>query len=265
MIKNLVTDEYIRAERKYRDAQTVRNLVRVFASTNHEHIWNVNTGERRLSMFELSESHMQDLEYFKEIRNELAMGGFGRLLYELMEFEVNKQLVHRPLQNKARRKQALYTKTPTRILAEQMLKQKEVFFKVLDANRDIVAYYRCEEEKWRTEGAFIPSKIARMALDELISRKGFQEEKYSAKDPRASVIGLVKLLGGKGDYTTRAASVRGVTEKMACYFVPNFSESLKAFCEDVGLDVDDIFDDSIHANVVEFPTQNNQKLLDTPF
>ena len=265
IIKNLVTDQYIRAERKYHDAQTIKNLVRVFGATNHEHVWNVGNGERRLSMFELPSTHAQDREYFKAIRAEMMAGGFGRLFYELMETEVNKQLVHTALQNDAKRRQSLYTRTPAREIAMKFLKNKEIEFKILDERKDTVMYYHASESTWLAGEAFMPSKMARRLLDDLISRRGFHDDTFSAKDPRASVIGLVKLLGGTGEYTTKTVLVRGVREAQACYKLPPFSVSLDAFCNDVGLSIADVFDDNINNNVVEFPNKTDQRQSDTPF
>lgn len=88
-LKDLVTSDRMRVEKKGVDAIEVRNNVRLLVTTNNR--WAVPAGmdERRFAVFDVSDARQQDTAYFAAIHRELAAGGAAALLHRLKTFDLS--------------------------------------------------------------------------------------------------------------------------------------------------------------------------------
>jgi hypothetical protein len=88
-LKDLITGEKQFIEYKGKEPVSVDNYVRLLVSGNHD--WQVPAGyeERRFAIFDVSEAHMQDHDYFAAIDKEMDNGGREALLYELLNFDLS--------------------------------------------------------------------------------------------------------------------------------------------------------------------------------
>jgi hypothetical protein len=87
-LKTLITDPTRTHEPKGIDAITDPNFAKVIITSNEEHVVPVRPGDRRFFALKVVHTFADDvprrLEYFKELRAELAAGGYERLLWELL-------------------------------------------------------------------------------------------------------------------------------------------------------------------------------------
>lgn len=88
-LKDLITSDHMRIERKGIDTIQVRNNVRVFITTNSK--WAVPAGvdERRFAVLDVADHRKQDTKYFGAIAAEMAAGGLGALLHFLLTFDLS--------------------------------------------------------------------------------------------------------------------------------------------------------------------------------
>jgi Family of unknown function (DUF5906) len=88
-LKDLITSDRQFIEYKGKEPVSVDNYVRLLVSGNHD--WQVPAGyeERRFAIFDVSEAHLQDHDYFAAIEEEMDNGGREALLYELLNFDLS--------------------------------------------------------------------------------------------------------------------------------------------------------------------------------
>jgi hypothetical protein len=220
-------------------------------ATNHEHIWNVVQGERRLSLFEVSESRKDDRNYFASIDAELKkLSVMRRFMFELENTVIDHHLIYSSLVNKAKAQQAFYTPIPNRELALKLLRSGEIHLQIRDERNDVVTAYFVERSKWEDNDICIPSQLANQVIELMLQSGKFLESKMRAKDKRITVTEMVRQMGaerqenGKYPYTTVYVSHRGGQRAESGYIVPKLSVARRAFCEVHGLEYADIFDDS---------------------
>lgn len=87
-LKDLITSDHMRIERKGIDTIQVRNNVRVLITTNSK--WAVPAGvdERRFAVLDVADHRKQDTNYFGAIAAEMASGGLGGLLHFLQAYDL---------------------------------------------------------------------------------------------------------------------------------------------------------------------------------
>ena len=243
-LKSLITDKVVSIERKGVDAIQQINLARVMGSTNHEHIWNVDTNERRLSVFEVSDSKAKDQVYFGGIMKELENGGFGRLMYELLHYPVDHTLVNTPISNKAKAKQAVLTPEPARDLALKLLSSGDIRLRALDERRDITHAQYISEDDWRHGPQRLSTKVVRAVLAQMIESNKYGE-KFTPRDKRIIPITVAKYLGGSGKYSPVTVTVGGEQVKDNGYQILELEAARHHFANEVGMDYDDLFDSMV--------------------
>lgn len=256
-LKTMITDPMVYIEAKGKDGYQDRNYARVMGATNHEHIWNVVQGERRLSLFEVSDVRKDDKPYFANIELELRkIETLRRLMFELENTAIDRASIFSPLVNKAKDKQAFYTPIPNRDLALRLLKAGEIILQIRDVRNEVVTGYHVMREDWERDEILIPSTLCGEVIDEMLRTGKFLESKFSAKDKRVTVTEMVRQMGaarkpdGKFPYTTIYTSHRGGQRAESGYRIPKLSEARKAFCESNALLYDDVFGEE--NNVLEF-------------
>jgi len=83
-LKSTVTEFYIQIEQKYQPSRSIESVHRFFASSNHEHVANVERDDRRFLFLRLSDAHQQDTAYFSTmtaaINDPRTLGGLAYYL-----------------------------------------------------------------------------------------------------------------------------------------------------------------------------------------
>ena len=268
-LKSLITDPTITIEPKGREPYVEQNYARIFGATNHNHIWNVSEGERRLTVFNVSDTRANDVQYFAALFkafNDLST--MRRLMHELLTYKVDEDLVRRPLKNEARAIQALATKTPNKELALRMLRHGEINLRILDERREVVASYYVSREDWAEGSVKIPSNLTRKIIQQEIDTGRYGETIFMAKDKRVSVTEMVKMMGwvkpeeGNG-YTTISVIEHGSKKADAGYPILPLHKARMAFCDYHGVTYESAFGDA-DENIIPFP-KSVGKEKDVPF
>lgn len=263
-LKSLVTDPTISIERKGKEVYTDNNYARIFGASNHNHIWNVFKGERRLTIFNVSESRANDYKYFNtlfEAFNDISV--MRRLMHELMTYQVDHSLVRTPLKNSARAEQALATKTPNVYLAEMMLKLGTIDFTIYK-HGNVIARYYIPREDWETGSIKLPTSLTKEMIQEQINQGWFGEAYFAPKDKRVSFLELIRMLGGDTEnYSSTTVIRHGERKREACYTIPSLSQARVAFCNYVELDYAKVFGEE-DEKVIPFPKSVNKE-KETPF
>jgi hypothetical protein len=89
VLKDLITGTQQMIEQKGIDAYVMDNLTRAFITGDQDWLIPAAMQERRFGVFDVLDTHMQDRSYFKAILAELEAGGYERLLYELLNFDLS--------------------------------------------------------------------------------------------------------------------------------------------------------------------------------
>jgi hypothetical protein len=89
----LITGKRHPIELKGYEVFFVPNYVRVFINGNADWIVPAALDERRMATLDVGEDHKQDIPYFRAIADELNQGGYARLLYELLNFDLSNALL----------------------------------------------------------------------------------------------------------------------------------------------------------------------------
>ena len=82
-LKGLITEPEVMIEAKFVDARRMPNNLRVFVASNHEWVVPAGLDERRMFVLDVGDKRQQDAGYFAAIREQLAAGGYGKLLHLL--------------------------------------------------------------------------------------------------------------------------------------------------------------------------------------
>jgi hypothetical protein len=88
-LNSTLTEDAIPIEPKGVDAYMMPNHVKVAAASNQEHVVLVAGSDRRFMVFEVSDKRARDGAYFKAINDQLENGGYGRMLHDLLQLDLN--------------------------------------------------------------------------------------------------------------------------------------------------------------------------------
>jgi hypothetical protein len=87
--KRLITEPSLFIEGKGRDAVTSANKLHVMMASNEDWIVPAGERERRYAAFDVSEKHIQEEKYFDPLYAQLENGGYGAMLHDLLQHDVN--------------------------------------------------------------------------------------------------------------------------------------------------------------------------------
>ncbi|MBI3446175.1 MAG: hypothetical protein HY055_12650 [Magnetospirillum sp.] len=90
VLKDLVTSDIHLIERKGVDAVQIRNLIRLYVSSNSDWVVPAGPEERRFAVLDVGNRNLQDKAFFAQIDAELADGGRSHLLAYLQRFDLTK-------------------------------------------------------------------------------------------------------------------------------------------------------------------------------
>jgi len=89
VLKGLITEDTKTFETKFISPEVVRNVISVIIASNNAWFFPAGQSERRVTVTEVSDRHMQDSQYFTMARKQLENdGGYGRLLYDLLNYDL---------------------------------------------------------------------------------------------------------------------------------------------------------------------------------
>jgi hypothetical protein len=111
-LKDLITNDTMMIEPKYINAYEVKNHVRLLVTTNER--WSVpaGDGERRFSILDVTDRRRKDEAYFDAMMRQLNDGGFGALLYLLLNHEYDEAKIRRVLVTDALHEQQDFSMPP---------------------------------------------------------------------------------------------------------------------------------------------------------
>lgn len=90
VLKDLVTSDIHLIERKGVDAVAVRNLIRLYVTSNNSWVVPANFEERRFAVLDVGEGNLQDGAFFAKIDAEMDKGGLAHLLAYLQQLDLSK-------------------------------------------------------------------------------------------------------------------------------------------------------------------------------
>jgi hypothetical protein len=88
-LKDLVTGQRILIERKGVDSYMTPNFTRLLFTSNEEWVVPATADERRWAVFEVSNKHKQDYDYFEALQNWYDRGGKKAVLHYLRTFDLS--------------------------------------------------------------------------------------------------------------------------------------------------------------------------------
>lgn len=84
ILKTLITEPTIFIEPKGKDGYWNQNFRHLILSSNETHVVHLDPDDRRFFILEVSDSHKEDIPYFRAIEEQLKEGGYEALLYDLL-------------------------------------------------------------------------------------------------------------------------------------------------------------------------------------
>ncbi len=87
VLKALITEERHMVESKGFDPIQVDNYTHFLISSNNDWIVPAGATARRFAVFDVSDKHRQDIEYFKKIETQMQNGGSAALLHFLLHYD----------------------------------------------------------------------------------------------------------------------------------------------------------------------------------
>jgi len=89
-LKGLVTSKFQMIEAKGVDPIRLDNYVRLMMSSNEGWVVPAGKDERRFAVFDVGDGVAQNIEYFREMDQQLSSGGYEALLYDLIHLDLRK-------------------------------------------------------------------------------------------------------------------------------------------------------------------------------
>jgi hypothetical protein len=211
-LKALVTEPQTTIHRKGLTPYTEPNSMHVIISSNDKVPIAISDSDRRYVVLDVSDRRIQDTDYFATLACELNCGGRAAMLYDLLEWPVDWDLLRRPPVTAAKR----------------TLKQLSMSF----LHRWWLEYLQTADEKtWRSKmpkdalykeyaAAFKEAKPAKEAL--------LLKEAFGHELKRIFTLGWSKTIAGAGGescpYLTATAKVLVGAERKNAYAFPSLSE-----------------------------------------
>ncbi|MBS0627817.1 MAG: hypothetical protein JSS09_06355, partial [Verrucomicrobia bacterium] len=84
ILKALITESKLFIEAKGRDGYWINNCKHLIASSNEDWVVYLEPDDRRFFILDVSDSHKEDIPYFKAIDDQLENGGYEALMYDLL-------------------------------------------------------------------------------------------------------------------------------------------------------------------------------------
>lgn len=102
-LKALVTEDTIEINRKHMPQETQQSCLHIIIASNAERPFPVEPNDRRFCVLRVADIHLQDLDYFEALLEELENGGRAAMLDYFMTFPVDWQLARKAPETQAKR------------------------------------------------------------------------------------------------------------------------------------------------------------------
>ena len=89
ILKQMISEPTMIVEMKGKDVFEIKNYMRLMLATNSEWAAPVSLTDRRYFVLDVSESRLNDYDFFKKLKNEQINGGSEALLQTLMDYDLN--------------------------------------------------------------------------------------------------------------------------------------------------------------------------------
>ena len=89
LLKGMITEPYIMCEPKGIDPYRIDNHINVIAAGNASYIVPAGEAERRFCVIDVSESHIQDSEYFRQLCHQMDNGGTEAMFHDLLALNIS--------------------------------------------------------------------------------------------------------------------------------------------------------------------------------
>jgi hypothetical protein len=87
-MKSMVSSDMLPIERKFGSVRQVPNRMKVIATTNHDHAVAAGSRERRNVVYDVSNEHVGDREWFDKLYQDLEDGGTSQFLWLLLNLRL---------------------------------------------------------------------------------------------------------------------------------------------------------------------------------
>lgn len=124
VLKVLISEDKRNIEFKGKDTLTVNNCTGYMVASNEDWVVPVGPNERRFYVTRLTGAHIQDHDYFSEIRDELEMGGYERMLYDLRRIDISEWRGDQPPKTQFLTAQASFNLEPDVRFLQYLLSSK---------------------------------------------------------------------------------------------------------------------------------------------
>ena len=101
VLYGLITEPTITIEAKGLTPEQTPSYLRVIMASNHDWVAPAGPTARRFCVLDVAEHARNNTTYFKEIEDELAIGGYEALLYYFLNTPYNREMVRHPLKTDA--------------------------------------------------------------------------------------------------------------------------------------------------------------------
>jgi len=88
VIKGFITEDCLNIEQKGKDLISLDNHMNIIISSNNSWVVPAGLEARRFFVLDVSDKHMQNIKYFKEINDEMENGGFDAFVYDLQNYDL---------------------------------------------------------------------------------------------------------------------------------------------------------------------------------
>lgn len=112
MLKSMVTEDQMMSERKGYDAELSANYVHLIMASNEGWVVPAGVDDRRFLVLDVAYGRMQDVGYFKAIKQQMDSGGYEALLHYLMSLDLSGFNVRKVPQTRALRDQKMLSLAP---------------------------------------------------------------------------------------------------------------------------------------------------------
>lgn len=136
VLKMLITEELITIEAKGIDAEAAPNFTHIIMASNDSWVVPAGANERRFFVLDVSDKHMQDSKYFRDIKDQLENGGREALLHTLLTYDLTNFEVRKVPKTAALQEQKLLSLSP----------EEEWWFRKLEEGRIF-----SDQANWQSE------------------------------------------------------------------------------------------------------------------
>lgn len=88
-LKSIVTEPIIQISEKYQPSRQIRSVHRFIAATNADHFKNTERDDRRDFTLRVSDIRKGDLDYWKELNDEIENGGVEAMVHDLLAINLS--------------------------------------------------------------------------------------------------------------------------------------------------------------------------------